>query len=66
VKPKLQYDFDFTKEEDEDEVIHNLESVDVIEITSGIIIADPYDGNEFYIGDDDGLKLYEILKERYG
>jgi hypothetical protein len=43
-----------------------LESVDVIEIASGVIIADPYDGNEFYIGDDDGLKLYEILKERYG
>jgi hypothetical protein len=65
-KPKLQFDFDFTKEEGEDEVTHNLESIDVIEIASGVIIADPYDGNEFYIGDDDGLKLYEILRERYG
>jgi di/tripeptidase len=63
-KPKIQYDFDFTKE-DEDEVTHNLESIDVIEMASGVIISDPYDGNEFYIGDDDGLKLYEILKERY-
>jgi di/tripeptidase len=65
-KPKLQFDFDFTKEEGEDEVTHNLESIDVIEMVSGVIIADPYDGNEFYIGDDDGLKLYEILRERYG
>jgi hypothetical protein len=37
----------------------------VLEEKSGIIIADPYDGNEFYIDDEDGYKLYEILKKRY-
>lgn len=66
VKPKSQYDFDHTKEEDECEVIYNLQSIDVIEINSGVIIVDPYDHNEFYIDDEDGLKLYEILRERYG
>ena len=45
--------------------VHHLESIDVLEENSGIIIADPYDGNEFYIDDEDGYKLYEILKERY-
>jgi hypothetical protein len=66
IKPKSQYDFDYTKEEEECEVIYNLQSIDVVEINSGVIIIDPYDHNEFYIDDEDGLKLYEILKERYG
>lgn len=55
-------------EEEEDpffEGVHHLESIDVLEEKSGIIIADPYDGNEFYIDDEDGYKLYEILKDRY-
>jgi di/tripeptidase len=63
-KPSFQYDIDFTKDED-DEVIHNLESIDIVEINSGIIIVDPYDNNEFYIDDEDGLRLFEILKGRY-
>lgn len=63
-KPSPQYDIDFTKEDD-NEVIHNLESIDLVEIGSGIIIVDPYDQIEFYIDDEDGLRLYEILKRRY-
>ena len=57
----------FFEEEEEPffEGVHHLESIDVLEEKSGIIIADPYDGNEFYIDDEDGYKLYEILKERY-
>jgi di/tripeptidase len=61
-----QFDFDIEEPEQEDEVIHNLESIDVVEIKTGILIVDPYDQNEFYIDDEDGLKLYEILRERYG
>jgi len=60
-----QFDFDIEEPEQEDEVIHNLQSIDVVEIRTGVIIADPYDGSEFYIDDEDGLKLYEILRERY-
>ena len=57
---------DFDQEEDLFyDGVHHLESIDVLEEKSGIIIADPYDGNEFYIDDEDGYKLYEILKERY-
>jgi di/tripeptidase len=61
-----QFDFDIEEPEQEDEIIHNLQSIDVLEIKTGVIIADPYDGSEFYIDDEDGLKLYEILRERYG
>jgi hypothetical protein len=45
--------------------IHQLTSIDVIEEKDGFIIADIYDENQFYIDDEDGYKLYEILKERY-
>jgi hypothetical protein len=62
---KIVSQFDFEEPEQEDEVIHNLESIDVVEIKTGILIVDPYDQNEFYIDDEDGLKLYEILRERY-
>jgi len=60
--------FDEEEQESEEpffESVHHLESIDVLEEKSGIIIADPYDGNEFYIDDEDGYKLYEILKKRY-
>ena len=45
--------------------IHQLTSIDVIEEKDGFIIADIYDENQFYIDDEDGYRLYEILKERY-
>ena len=45
--------------------VHQLTSIDVIEEKDGFIIADIYDENQFYIDDEDGYKLYEILKERY-
>jgi hypothetical protein len=61
-----QFDFDIEEPEQEDEITHNLQSIDVLEIKTGVIIVDPYDGSEFYIDDEDGLKLYEILRERYG
>lgn len=61
--------FNFYNEEDEEdpffEDVHHLDSIDVIEDKGGIVIADPYDGNEFYIDDEDGYKLYKILKNRY-
>jgi len=54
--------------EDEDvfhDEVHQLNSIDVIEEKNGFVIADIYDENTFYIDDEDGLKLYEILKNRY-
>jgi hypothetical protein len=45
--------------------IHQLTSIDVIEDSRGFTIADIYDENQFFIDDEDGIKLYEILKERY-
>jgi hypothetical protein len=45
--------------------IHQLTSIDVIEDSRGFTIADIYDENQFFIDDEDGFKLYEILKERY-
>jgi hypothetical protein len=55
-------------DEDEDpfyEEVHQLSSIDVIEDRGGIIISDCYDENQFYIDDEDGVMLYEILKKRY-
>lgn len=57
-------------EDDEDdcpfhEEVHQLETIDVFEEKNGIIIFDIYDDNQLYINDDDGYKLYEILKTRY-
>ena len=60
--------FDEEEQEEEEpffESVHHLESIDVLEEKSGIIIADPYDGNEFYIDDDDAYNLYMILQKRY-
>ena len=56
--------------EDEDEnpfydKVHQLASIDIIEEKDGIIITDFYDDNNFFIDDEDGYKLYEILKNRY-
>lgn len=45
--------------------VHQLSMVDIIEDKSGIIISDLYDENQLYIDDEDGYKLYEILKNRY-
>ena len=60
---------DFDDDEDDDKPlyddVHQLESIDVIEEKSGIIIADIYDDNSFFIDDEDGYRLYEILKNRY-
>jgi putative aminopeptidase FrvX len=47
------------------EEIHQLSSIDVIEEKDGFIIADIYDENNFFIDDEDGYRLYEILKKRY-
>jgi putative aminopeptidase FrvX len=45
--------------------MHQLSSIDVIEEKNGFIITDIYDENQFYIDDEDGYRLYEILKDRY-
>lgn len=45
--------------------IHQLTSIDVIEDSRGFTIADIYDENQFFIDDEDGVRLYEILKQRY-
>lgn len=57
--------FDDTDESPFYDEVHQLTSIDVIEEKDGFIIADIYDENHFYIDDEDGLKLYEILKDRY-
>ena len=54
----------FSDFEDEDpfyDEVHQLTSIDVIEDKDGIIILDFYDENRFFIDDEDGYKLYEIL-----
>lgn len=45
--------------------VHQLSSIDIIEEKNGFIITDIYDENQFYIDDEDGYRLYEILKDRY-
>jgi hypothetical protein len=52
-------------EEDFDEdIIHQLETIDVEENKDGITILDPFDGNAMFINDDDLVYLYDIIKER--
>ena len=57
--------FDFENEDPFYDDVHQLTSIDVIEDKDGIVIVDFYDDNKFYIDDEDGYKLYEILKNRY-
>ena len=57
--------FDFDDENPFYDEVHQLTSIDVIEDRDGIIILDFYDENRFFIDDEDGYKLYEILKNRY-
>lgn len=45
--------------------IHQLTSIDIIEEKNGFTISDIYDENQFFIDNEDGYKLYEILKSRY-
>jgi len=56
---------DFEDENPFYDQVHQLTSIDVIEDRDGIIILDFYDENRFFIDDEDGYKLYEILKNRY-
>ena len=62
---KSLYNFDDVDESPFYDEVHQLTSIDVIEEKDGFIIADIYDENHFYIDDEDGLKLYKILKDRY-
>jgi hypothetical protein len=69
-KPLYTGSFFFSDEDEEDETpfnddIHSLSSIDVIEEKNGIIISDIYDENQLYIDDEDGFRLYEILRNRY-
>ena len=59
----LQYSDDY---EDEDglEVIHTLETIDVIEENDGIYLIDSFESNPFFVSDDDLPALYDIIKER--
>lgn len=57
--------FDFEDDDPFYDEVHQLTSIDVIEDKDGIIILDFYDENKFFIDDEDGYKLYEILKNRY-
>ena len=57
----LQYSDDY---EDEDNDVHQLETVDVIEEKSGITISEIYEGGSLFICDDDLPYLFEILKDR--
>jgi putative aminopeptidase FrvX len=52
------------QDEEEDYPVHQLENIDVIEEKNGITISDIFDGNSLFIGDDDLVYMYEILKER--
>ena len=64
---KSQTFFDFDKTEDSPfyDDVHQLKSIDIIEEDEGFIIVDIYEENQFYIDDEDGYKLYKILKDRY-
>jgi len=62
---KSLYNFDDVDENPFYDEVRQLTSIDVIEEKDGFIIVDIYDENQFYIDDEDGYKLYEILKERY-
>jgi hypothetical protein len=53
-------DFDY----DEDELVHNLDSIEVIEETEGIYIMDSYQGEPVFISDENLPALYEIIRER--
>ena len=64
IKPQPSI-FDFQDDKPFYDEVHQLSTVDVIEEKNGIIISDLYDENQLYIDDDDGYKLYEILKYRY-
>jgi putative aminopeptidase FrvX len=50
--------------ETQNEIIHNLESVDIIEEKDGILIMDAFENNDLFISDDDLPELYEIIKDR--
>jgi hypothetical protein len=45
--------------------LHSLDSLDIFEEEDGIMISDIYDGAGLFIDNDDCLKLYEILHERF-
>ena len=49
---------------DEDELVHNLDSIEVIEETEGIYIMDSYQGESVFISDENLPALYEIIRER--
>jgi len=59
------FDFEYENKDVFYEKVHQLTSIDVVEDKDGIIITDFYDDNNFFIDDEDGYKLYEILKNRY-
>jgi putative aminopeptidase FrvX len=58
----VDFDDDFDDYDEED--IHQLENVDVIEEKDGITISEIYDGTSLFITDDDLPYLFEILKNR--
>jgi len=49
---------------DEDELVHNLDSIEVIEESEGIYIMDSYQGEPVFISDENLPALYEIIRER--
>jgi putative aminopeptidase FrvX len=59
----IQYKDDY-EDENEIETIHNLETIDVIEESDGLYLIDSFDGNPFFVSDDDLPALYEIIRER--
>jgi hypothetical protein len=50
--------------EEEEQKIHQLETMDVVEEKDGIIISEIYEGETLFISDDEIPFLYEILKNR--
>jgi putative aminopeptidase FrvX len=65
IKSQTFFDFDNSEDVSFYDDIHQLRSIDIVEEEDGFIIADIYDENNFFIDDEDGYKLYEILKNRY-
>jgi hypothetical protein len=59
----IQYNDDY-EDDKELETIHNLETIDVIEESDGLYLIDSFDGNPFFVSDDDLPALYDIIKER--
>jgi hypothetical protein len=52
------------EDDDFEEEVYNLESIDVIEDKDGLYISDSIEFNSLFISDEDLPELYEIIRNR--